>query len=153
MTAAIRAARAQVAREVGFASWAFGRPLSVLLGLIVLVQVGSWLPHYLTWPYWADHDVFANAARAWDRGEKPYRDVRQNNFPGTIYLFYLLGKTAGWGRPSAFYALDSALLLALVGLLIAWSRKVFGRALPGPGRFARVPGVLPEPGLLPHRPA
>ncbi len=121
----------QDADDAGFANWALGWPLSLGLGLVVLIQLGSWLPHYLTWPYWADHDVFANAARAWDLGEKPYRDVRQNNFPGTIYLFYLLGKTLGWGRPWAFHAFDSTLLLAFVGLLIAWSRRMFGRALPG----------------------
>ncbi len=118
-------------REAGFAAWALGWPLSLSLGLIALIQLGSWLPHYLTWPYWADHDVFANAARAWDLGEKPYRDVRLNNFPGTIYVFYLLGKTIGWGRPWTFYAFDSALLLALVVVLITWSRRTFGRSLPG----------------------
>jgi hypothetical protein len=123
--------RTQDAHQAGFASLALGWPLSLGLGLVALIQLGLWLPHYLTWPYWADHDVFASAARAWDLGAKPYRDVRQNNFPGTIYLFYLLGKTLGWGRPWTFYAFDSALLLALASLLIAWSRKVFGRILPG----------------------
>ena len=125
------AAEPRAAVEVGFASWVLGRPLSLMLGMLALVQFGSWLPHYLTWPYWADHDVFANAARAWDLGEKPYRDVRQNNFPGTIYLFYVLGKTFGWGRPWTFFAFDAALLLALVSMLVAWSRRMFGRALPG----------------------
>ena len=118
-------------REAGLAARVLGRPLGLTLGLVALAQLGSWLPHYLTWPYWADHDVFAHAARAWDLGEKPYRDVRLNNFPGTIYLFYLLGKGAGWGRPWAFHALDAALLLAFVGGLVAWSRRAFGRALPG----------------------
>ena len=121
----------QTDRDAGFAAWTLAGPLSVGLGLIALIQLGSWLPHYLTWPYWADHDVFASAARAWSLGERPYRDVRQNNFPGTIYLFYLLGKTLGWGRPWAFYAFDAALLLALVGTLLAWSRRTFGRILPG----------------------
>ena len=117
--------------DSGFASWFLGRPLSLMLGLVALGQLATWLPHYLTWPYWADHDVFAHAARAWDRGELPYRDVRLNNFPGTIYLFYLLGKTLGWGRPWTFYALDATLLLGFLGILLAWSRKLFGRVLPG----------------------
>jgi len=118
-------------REPGFAAWVLGRPLSLALGLVILIQFGSWLPHYLTWPYWADHDAFANAARAWDLGEKPYRDTRLNNFPGTIYVFYLLGKAAGWGKPWTLYAFDSTLLAALVVVLILWSRRTFGRAWPG----------------------
>ena len=126
-----RAVETGTDRAAGFAAWTLGRPLGVALGLVALVQVGGWLPHYLTWPYWADHDVFANAARAWDLGEKPYRDIRLNNFPGTIYAFYLLGKLAGWGRPWAFHALDAALLLGLVGVLVAWGRRAFGRAVPG----------------------
>ena len=105
--------------------------MSLALGLVALFQLATWIPQYLTWPYWADHDVFANAARAWDLGEKLYRDVRLNNFPGTIYLFYLLGKATGWGKPWAFYGFDAALVAALVVALVAWSRRCFGRALPG----------------------
>lgn len=117
--------------EKGFAADVLGWPLSAALGLVALVQLALWLPHYLTWPYWADHDVFVHAARAWDLGQKPYRDVRLNNFPGTIYLFWLIGKTAGWGRPWAFHAFDAALVLAFLGGLIAWSQQIFGRVLPG----------------------
>lgn len=51
-------------RGDGFAGWALAGPLSLVLGLVALISFGAWLPHYLTWPYWADHDVFANAARA-----------------------------------------------------------------------------------------
>jgi len=119
------------AGEAGFAAWALGGPLSALLGLIALVQLGSWWPHYLTWPYWADHDVFATAARAWDLGERPYRDTRLNNLPGTIYLFYGLGKLAGWGRPAGLYAFDGGLLATFVAALVAWSRRRFGSFVPG----------------------
>jgi len=118
------------AEEVGLAAWALGAPLTAGLALLALVQLGTWLPHYLTWPYWADHDVFATAARAWDLGERPYRDTRLNNFPGTIYLFYLLGKLGGWGKPAFLYAFDSGLLLTLVAAMLAWSRRRFGRFLP-----------------------
>src|SRR5689334_21522636 len=31
-------------------------PVTVLLGLVCLVQLLTWIPHYLTWPLWADHD-------------------------------------------------------------------------------------------------
>ena len=125
-----RDAPATPARE-RLAAGLLGWPLSWTLGVVALVQLGTWLPHYLTWPYWADHDVFANAARAWDLGEKPYRDVRLNNFPGTVYAFYLLGQTFGWGRPWTFHGLDAGLLVGFVGLLIAWSLRIFERALPG----------------------
>ena len=117
--------------ERGFAASTLGWPMSTLLGLIVLIQIGSWLPHYLTWPYWADHDVFANAARAWDLGERPYRQTRLNNFPGTVFLFYALGKLGGWGRSVNLYVFDSGLLLTLVASLLTWSRSRFGRILPG----------------------
>ena len=131
LTADIRVDRPHVERSVDLAAWVFGRPFSLALGLIAAAWLVSWLPHYLTWPYWADHDVFANAARAWDRGEKPYRDLFLNNFPGTIYVFYLLGKTIGWGRTWAFYGFDASLVLAFVAVLVGWSRRRFGRSLPG----------------------
>jgi len=91
----------------------------------------TWLPHYLTWPYWADHDVLASVARAWTHGRLPYRDTSYNNFPGGLYLFLGLGAAFGWGRPATLYAADAALLLLLLGLLLAWSRRCFGGALPG----------------------
>lgn len=101
------------------------------VALVAATQLALWLPHYLSWPYWADHDVFANAARAWADGHPPYRDVRLNNFPGTVYLFWVLGKVVGWGRPAAFFAVDAALLLAFGAALAAWSRRNFSRAWPG----------------------
>src|SRR5438874_2710750 len=85
-------------RLEAFASKALRAPLAVALGLLALAQLGTWIPHYLTWPWFADHDVFATAARAWDAGLKPYRDLQGNNFPGTTYLFWALGKAFGWGR-------------------------------------------------------
>jgi hypothetical protein len=106
-------------------------PLTAGLLVLATAQVLTWLPHYLTWPYWADHDVFATAARAWTRGALPYRDTVGNNFPGTLYLFLLIGKTVGWGRPWAFYAFDAGLQLVLGATLLAWSRRRFGAVLPG----------------------
>src|SRR5947208_2914771 len=43
-------------------------PLTILLGLVCLMQLITWIPHYLTWPLWADHDVFATLARGWEAG-------------------------------------------------------------------------------------
>lgn len=108
-----------------------GGPLTVLVGLICLVQLSTWAPHYLSWPLWADHDVFATLARGWDAGLLPYRDLRCNQFPGEIYLFYFLGRLAGWGRSAPIFAFDVLALLALGVGLVAWSLRSFGRALPG----------------------
>ena len=101
-----------------------------LLGLVG-VELACWLPGYLARPLFADHDVFATMAHGWDAGLKPYRDLVGNNFPGTIYLFWGLGKVFGWDNTPALYAADAGLLLTLVGAMIGWSLARFGRALPG----------------------
>ncbi|MFO0950903.1 MAG: hypothetical protein U0835_07050 [Isosphaeraceae bacterium] len=111
-------------------AWLLNGPLTAAFGLVAVLQLVTWLPHYLTWPYWADHDVFAHAARAWTRGALPYRDTPLNNFPGTIYLFLILGKAFGWGRPPAFFAFDAGLLLLLGATLAVWSKRRFGSLLP-----------------------
>ena len=122
---------AGAARERGFAAWMLGWPLSAALIVVALVQLASWLPHYLTWPYWADHDVAATSARSWDLGVLPYRDFHMNGFPGETYLFYALGKLGGWGRSPVFYGFDAGFLLVFLGTLVAWSLRRFGRGLPG----------------------
>jgi hypothetical protein len=119
------------ARSDRLAARLLAGPLTVLVGLICLVQLLTWVPHYLTWPLWADHDAFATIARGWEAGVLPYRDLYCNQFPGAIYLFYLLGRIAGWGGSTAIYAFDAgAIVLLGVGLLI-WSHRLFGRILPG----------------------
>jgi hypothetical protein len=95
------------------------------------VQFLTWAPNYLTWPWYADHDVFATTALAWEAGLKPYRDIYGSNFPGTTYLFWVLGKLFGWGKSPAFFAVDASMVAALGGLLCAWSVRRFGRSLPG----------------------
>src|SRR5262249_4474963 len=86
---------------------------------------------YLTWPWWADHDVHATLALGWERGVLPYRDLVENNFPGTMYLFWILGRLAGWGWSPALYALDAGMLLTLGGLMLAWSSRRLGSLPPG----------------------
>ncbi|MEO6810566.1 MAG: hypothetical protein ABI353_15735 [Isosphaeraceae bacterium] len=108
-----------------------GRPLTVMVAALCLLQLATWVPHYLTWPWYSDHDVFANAARQWDRGRLPYRDTLGNNFPGEIYLFFGLGKVFGWGKTWPLFAVDAALVGALGLMLILWSRRRFGKGLPG----------------------
>jgi hypothetical protein len=106
-------------------------PMTVVVGLICLIQLLTWVPHYLTWPLWADHDVFATLARGWDAGLLPYRDLRCNQFPGEIYLFYGLGKLVGWGRSMPIYAFDVTAVIVLGMGLAFWSKRAFGQILPG----------------------
>jgi hypothetical protein len=118
------------------AAWLLSGPVTLALLGLCAVQLASWVPHYLTWPWFADHDVFATMALGWDRGQLPYRDLAGNNFPGTVYLFWILGKLFGWGRTVPFYALDAAFVLILGATLLAWSRGRFGRFLPGIAGYA-----------------
>ena len=91
----------------------------------------TWIPHYLTWPWWPDQDSYATMALGWERGKLPYRDVASNNFPGQIYLMWGLGKAFGWGRTMPFLAADATLVVALGLMMLVWSRRCFGRLLPG----------------------
>ena len=100
----------------------------IVLNASVLIL---WLPEYLSWPWWTDHDVFATMARGWDAGLLPYRDLKGTNFPGTMYLFWLLGRTVGWGNTASFYVLDVVLLLGFIAALLVWSRRCLGHLLPG----------------------
>ncbi len=98
--------------------------------VMVLVLLAGWLPHYLTWPWWPDLDAYATIAQGWD-GRLPYRDVVMFNFPGQIELFWVLGKTLGWGRTAPIYAVDAGGLIVLGALLGGWSRRRFGASWPG----------------------
>jgi hypothetical protein len=113
------------------ADWTLQGPITSMLAALCVVELATWAPHYLTWPWWADSDVFATMARSWSAGILPYRDFVCTNFPGETYLFWALGRLFGWGRISSFYAFDVALLLTFGGILTLWSRRLFGRALPG----------------------
>ena len=104
---------------------------SVLLGMLAALILAGWLPHYLTWPWWADLDAYATIAQGWDSGILPYRDVTIFNFPGQIELAWLLGHAFGWGRTWPIYAVDAAITLGLCGLSLWWSRRRFGSMLPG----------------------
>lgn len=116
-----------------FALWGLRGPLSALLAALCVWELATWAPNYLTWPLWADHDVFATAARSWDAGLPPYRHLRGNNFPGTTYVFWALGKLFGfgWAQGPSFYGFDAALVLLFGAALVTWSLRRFGEALPG----------------------
>jgi hypothetical protein len=111
--------------------WALDR--GVLLGVAILIagMLASWAPHYLTWPWFRDADSYATMAQSWDAGIRPYRDIRAFNFPGHIYLHWLIGRTFGWGKTVAYYAFDVVALLTLGLALRAWSRRRLGGQLPG----------------------
>ena len=119
-------------RADDFASWAMigNRPATVISALIAIL-VATWAPHYLTWPFWTDHDVLATLALGWDRGQLPWRDQIGFQFPGEIELFWALGRGAGWGSSLAFYAADLALLGVLLGTVAVSCRACLGRWLPG----------------------
>jgi hypothetical protein len=113
------------------ASWMLKGPLTVLVLALCTFQLATWIPHLLTWPFFVDHDVFSTLAFGWDSGLRPYHDLRENNFPGTIYLFWAVGKVFGWGRTAPVFAMDASFVVAFGAALLLWSRRRFGRFLPG----------------------
>ena len=120
-------------RREGFALWLLSGPLAVAVALLCGWEYLTWAPNYLTWPLWADHDVFATAATSWNAGVPPYREFFGNNFPGTIYLFWLFGKLFGfgWALGPSMYGFDALLVLMLGVGLVLWSWRALGSMLPG----------------------
>jgi hypothetical protein len=109
-----------------------GRPATIAVLVVAAGLLATWIPHYLTWPLWIDADCRLMMARAWDDGRAPYRDIVTFNFPGEIYLYWLIGRLFGWSRaPVAIHAFDAAFLVAFGAALVLWSRRALGRALPG----------------------
>jgi hypothetical protein len=111
--------------------WLLRGPLACLILAICAGQFTLWAPHYLTWPWWSDHDVYATLAQGWARGELPYRDLRSNGFPGAIYLYAMVGRLAGWGGTAPVFAMDAALMVVFGTALLAWSQRAFSAWLPG----------------------
>ena len=130
-TGVSRRVRCGLARIVVLMNRAWNGGLTVALWLLCFGFLAAWVPHYLTWPWSRDEDTFATLALSWEHGILPYRDIRAFNFPGHTYLFWGLGKTFGWGRTVPFYAFDASCVVLLGGVLVAWSRRRLGGALPG----------------------
>src|SRR5271165_4610493 len=114
-----------------FCEWLLGRPMTALLAIGCLAILATWVPVYLSWAWWVDLDNWSTMALAWDWGEKPYRDIIAFNFPGQVYVFWVLGRLFGFGRTVPIYGLDVCFLVALGVLLALWSRRLFSRFLPG----------------------
>ena len=109
-----------------------GSILPLLLAAACLCLLATWIPHYLTWPWWNDHDHFGTFALAWRRGAPlPYRDLPSFQFPGEYYFFLALGGLFGWGRTAPLYAADAALVVAYGVALVAWARRRFDHLAPG----------------------
>ncbi|MGE3820159.1 MAG: hypothetical protein AB7I30_12125 [Isosphaeraceae bacterium] len=106
-------------------------PLPALVAGAILLMAATWVPHYLTWPWWADTDHFAVSALSWRAGILPYKDLVDYNFPGPTYLMWVLGTLFGWGRTWPFYAFDATWLGVVVVGLALWSRARFADPLPG----------------------
>src|SRR2546428_546339 len=49
-------------RLVALASWVLQGPLAATLSALCVLQLALWMPHYLTWPWHCDLDIFANQA-------------------------------------------------------------------------------------------
>ena len=126
-------------RAEALAARSLGKPLSIVLTVVSVIWLVCWVPHYLTWPWWADMDHFSMMAHAWDVGIRPYRDVIDYSFPGPVYWMWGLGKAFGWGHTLPAFAVDSALVIGLGFTLAAWSGARFAGV--GPGLAAYV-GVL-----------
>ncbi|MFN7923683.1 MAG: hypothetical protein U0Q16_26510 [Bryobacteraceae bacterium] len=107
------------------------RIASGALALLIGLQLLFWIPAYLQWPLFADHDVFFTTAQAWSEGMLPYREMRMNNFPGALYLAWGIGKAGGWGNPPFARAAEAALVLAYGAMVVAWSRRRLGALWPG----------------------
>jgi hypothetical protein len=106
-------------------------PMTALVVLFCVILLLGWVPHYLIWPWWPDLDDFANQALSWAKGVLPYRDIKGGSFPGQTYMFYVLGKLFGWGKTWPIHALDAGCVVTLGVVLMAWSRRLSGWALPG----------------------
>jgi hypothetical protein len=65
------------------------------LYLVVLLVVTVSVLAYLRWPLWPDHSFFLYAGRCWDKGLLPYRDVFDQNWPGTIWISQLITRLTG----------------------------------------------------------
>jgi hypothetical protein len=107
------------------------RPLTFILASLCVLQFASWVPHYLTWPLYADHDVFASVAREWNAGKLPYREAFCDNFPGPIYLAWIADRIGGPTSAWPVYAIDAILLVAVASSAVFWSGRELKSTLPG----------------------
>ena len=111
--------------------WVLRRGMALAFGVLCLGLLLVWVPHYLVWPWARDHETFAVLAQSWEEGILPYRDIRAYNFPGAIYIAWVLGKVFGWGHTVPLHAFDAGCVVLLGLVLAVWSRRRLGGAIPG----------------------
>ena len=66
-----------------------------------------------------------------DHGIVPLSRYSNIQFPRAIYLAWLLGKVFGWGHTLPLYAFDAGCVVFLGWMMVTWSRKPLGGAVPG----------------------
>ena len=113
-----------------------------LVALWCAFLVLTWLPSYLTWPWQNDSEHFAMLAQLWDSGKLPYRDMFSTQFPGEIYIHYLLGKVVRLGQHGCLLCLRRR-----PGDRVRYPARGLGtsaeRGTPaGPDRIQHLPAVL-----------
>jgi len=127
-----------------FACWVLSGPLTwaALAGLCSFCFL-CWLPPTSPGLGGAIRRV-CHARPFVDNGRLPYRDLPSTNFPGSIYLFWLLGKVFGWDRTVPVHCTDAVFLLTPgrgAAVLVALPIRFFP---------ARSGGVRYTPELLPR---
>jgi hypothetical protein len=73
-----------------------------------------------------DLEHFSLSAHSWENGVRPYRDLIDFNFPGPIYVMWVIGKVFGWDNPMAANLIDILVFITLGLLTFRWSNTVFG---------------------------
>ncbi len=103
-----------------------GWPLTVVAALVCLVLLAGWLPNYLNWPWYSDHDHFATTAQLWEAGRRPYTDVFSFNFRVRFICFGALARClAGETQSHSMLATRASCSLlgafSWVGVAASWA--------------------------------
>jgi hypothetical protein len=124
--------------HVSARDWPFPAALTceLFLSALIVLMVVAWAPLYVQWPRSGNHEHFASMAFGWTRDLLPYRDLMTINFPGEIYIFWILGQICGWSSEWSIYAFDLLCLAALGAFLLVWSRRVTRRYIAALGTIA-----------------
>ncbi len=90
--------------------------------LILATSAASGLWHSLAWPITTDGSIFTYVLWRVENGAVLYRDIFENNMPGT-YLFQWLAQSLFGSSDIAFRLFDITFLLATGALIIAFCHR------------------------------